>query len=73
MAAIHLDRVELMDEEIVETEALVIMEEATGTIQCNSCDYWGEMTGFIHPDNPKSIDFVCPECSVVERVINPFA
>lgn len=52
-------------------KAFVAMEDATGTIQCNNCDYWGEMPGYINPESPKFITFVCPKCDVIEKVLNP--
>lgn len=60
-----------MSEESV--EGFIAAEEVSGIVQCYNpeCDYWGEMTGYINPDNTKIIAFLCPECNYIERVANP--
>jgi Zn finger protein HypA/HybF involved in hydrogenase expression len=52
-------------------EAILQVEKVWGTVQCNECDFWGRMDGFIEPQDKRFIKFVCPECSSLELVGNP--
>lgn len=53
-----------------EIEAFNATEKVTGVVQCNNCDYWDAMTGYIDPAKPKIIQFVCPKCKCIEKVKN---
>jgi Zn finger protein HypA/HybF involved in hydrogenase expression len=52
-------------------EAMAMVEEVYGTVQCNNCQYWGKMEGWIEPNDKKNIKFVCPKCNALELVTNP--
>lgn len=54
-----------------EIPAILMNEQVWGIVQCNNCEYWGRMEGIIDVQNKKVIQFICPECSVVEYVDNP--
>lgn len=61
-------------EEGEQVEAYLAVEEVEGIVQCNKCEFWGKMTGYIeHNKDPKFIKFVCPECDTIELVRNPEA
>lgn len=52
-------------------EAVLQVEEVWGVVQCNECNYWGRMPGFIEPNDKRFIKFVCGKCNSVELVSNP--
>jgi hypothetical protein len=60
-------------EDSKDLQAILAVERVWGVVQCNNCRYWDKMDGYIQPDNPKIIQFICPECGCVENVKNPEA
>ncbi len=62
-----------MEENDNEVDAIMFPEEIQGMIECFNCDYNGSMPGYIPSDNKKFVSFVCPKCSAVEKVKNPWA
>ncbi len=48
-------------------------EEVEGRLRCYSCGYKGMFQGVIPAQDKRYINFVCPECNVLERVKNPEA
>jgi len=52
-------------------EAMMMHEQVEGIIQCNNCDFWGKMSGYIEANDNKYIKFVCKECNAIELVLNP--
>lgn len=61
-----------MSEEDGEVRGYMASEEVQGYVQCNQCEYWGDMTGYIDPDSPKFVLFLCPICEAIEKVVNIF-
>lgn len=63
---------------MTEIEAREVTERVQGTVQCQICGYWAAMEGYITPEKPNIINFVCPnivndvKCGAIEKVINPF-
>jgi Zn finger protein HypA/HybF involved in hydrogenase expression len=51
-------------------EAYHRSQQTEAVVQCNFCDYWGLMTGFLDPENKDVIQFVCPTCDSIEAVTN---
>jgi Zn finger protein HypA/HybF involved in hydrogenase expression len=60
----------MVDDKDLTIEAMVMNETISGVVNCNNCEYWGKMNGYIEADDRKNIKFVCPECNSIEFVRN---
>lgn len=58
-----------LEEDLI--EAFEHNEEVQGIIQCQNCQYWNKMVGYIEYTDRKVIKFICPKCQSLERVRNP--